>query len=159
MGDLGADLGDRNNKGVTGPNNDQPPKWNPQLPSQPTDPTFRSVLAIEDDTIVAVGRPGGNFSFTGLLQFGPRQSGQGSSWVYVDQFVDLLLPTDVAVNCGFSILTTAMRLIRSLGCSQLELTQLSSGSVQEMIVRFKIFRDPGHSVLPPTTNAETIREV
>jgi hypothetical protein len=88
-----------------GSSDDQPPELNPQPPSNPNDPTFGSILAIEDDTIVAIGRPGGTFSNTGLLQFRPRQSGQGSSWVYIDQFVDLLLPTDVATDGGLSLLT------------------------------------------------------
>ena len=107
-------LSNADNLQDTGPSDQQPPELNPQPPSDPNDPTFGSILAIEDDTIVAVGRPGGNFSFTGLLQFRPRQSGdptpgsgQGSSWVYIDQFVDLLLPTDVATDGGLSLLTNS----------------------------------------------------
>ena len=94
-----------------GPSDQQPPELNPQPPSQPNDPTFGSILAIEDDTIVAIGRPS-DFDNVGLLQFRPRQtgdpipgSGQGSSWVYIDQFVDLVLPTDAATDGGLSILT------------------------------------------------------
>jgi len=96
-----------------GPNDDQPPELNPQQPSSPNDPRFGSILAIEDDTIVAIGRPG-DFNNAGLLQFRPRQpgdpipgSGQGSSWVYIDQFVDLLIPTDAATDGGLSLLTNA----------------------------------------------------
>jgi hypothetical protein len=98
-------LSNADNLQDTGPSDDRPPELDPQPPSNPNDPTFGSILAIEDDTIVAIGRPGGSFSNTGLLQFRPRQSGQGSSWVYIDQFVDLLLPTDVATDGGLSLLT------------------------------------------------------
>ena len=97
-------LSNADNLQDTGSSDDQPPELNPQPPSDSNDPTFGSILAIEDDTIVAIGRPGG-FSNTGLLQFRPRQSGKGSSWVYIDQFVDLLLPTDVATDGGLSLLT------------------------------------------------------
>ena len=100
-------LSNADNLQDTGPSDEQPPELNPQPPSDPNDPRFGSILAIEDDTIVAIGRPSGSFSNTGLLQFRPRQSGQGSSWVYIDQFVDLLLPTDVATEGGFSILTNS----------------------------------------------------
>lgn len=98
-------LSNADNLQDTGSSDDQPPELNPQPPSDSNDPTFGSILAIEDDTIVAIGRPGGTFSNTGLLQFRPRQSGKGSSWVYIDQFVDLLLPTDVATDGGLSLLT------------------------------------------------------
>lgn len=104
-------LGNADNLQDEGPNDDQPPELNPQPPSEQTDPAFGSVLAIEDDTVVAIGRPE-RFTSSGLLQFRPLKSsdsipdsGQGSSWVYIDQFVDLVLPTDVATDGGLSILT------------------------------------------------------
>lgn len=100
-------LSDADNLQDEGPNDSQPPELNPQ----PSTPTFGSVLAIEEDTIVAIGQPQ-DFGLPGLLQFRPREmddpipdGGQGSSWVFIDQFVDLLLPTDVATDGGFPILT------------------------------------------------------
>lgn len=64
-----------------GSSDDQPPELNPQ----PSLPRFGSILAIEDETIVAIGEPA-DFGAPGLLQFRPREqgdpipdSGQGSS--------------------------------------------------------------------------------
>lgn len=100
-------LSDADNLQDEGPDDSQPPELNPQ----PSTPAFGSILAVEDDTIVAIGQPA-DFDIPGLLQFRPRETGdpipddgQGSSWVFIDQFVDLLLPTDVATDGGLSILT------------------------------------------------------
>jgi len=96
--------------------NIQPKQSTPDLDPSPisnpgVDP-FGSVLAIENSTIVAIAQPDGFFG-PGLVQFRPRQSGDPdpsgsgpeSSWVYIDQFVDLTLPTDIGTDNGLSILT------------------------------------------------------